>query len=473
MKPSLRLFRTSVVRLAFGYTALFFLAALLLLGFIYVNSTDQLVRQTDETIKAEIQGLSEQYASGGIARLVRTVRGRSRRPGDGLYFVGDAAGGYIVGNLDSLPEVRPGADGWLDFPVSRSVAPGDSNRRLIRHAARARLFQLTEGAVLLVGRDIQSRKNIERILQRALIWGLLATLVLGIAGGLLAGHRMLRRVDAAGRVAHEIVTGELKGRLALSGSGDELDRLSATFNTMLDRIERLMAGLHEVSDNIAHDLRTPLARIRAEAENAVRGAATLPEAKAALSTIIEEIDLLLKVFSAVLSIAQLEAGSKRKQFQEIDLSAMLTDLADLYEPVAKEANIAFDTEIEFDIAVTADRSLLSQAVVNLIENALCHGRDAICLSLRRDADHLAITVADRGPGVPADKRTAVLERFARLDRQRSSPGAGLGLSLVRAIAEAHGGSITLSDNQPGLRATITLPERHPISNTRITALCET
>ena len=152
---------------------------------------------------------------------------------------------------------------------------------------------------------------------------------------------------------------------------------------------------------------------------------------------------------------------------------MLTALADLYEPVAKEANIAFDTEIEFDIAVTADRSLLSQAVVNLIENALCHGRDAICLSLRRDADHLAITVADRGPGVPADKRTAVLERFARLDRQRSSPGAGLGLSLVRAIAEAHGGAITLSDNQPGLRATITLPERHPISNTRITALCET
>ena len=302
MKPSLRLFRTSVVRLALFYTALFVLAVLILFGFIYVNTTAQLISQTDETIQAEIQGLSEQYASGGIERLIATVRGRSQRPGNGLYFVGATGGAYLVGNLDSLPSVQPGGDGWIDFSISRPTEINGGDRTLVQHDARARLFQLTEGAVLLVGRDIQDRKNFEQILKQASIWGLLVTLVLGIVGGLLAGHRILNRVDVAGNVAREIITGDLTGRLPVSGSGDELDRLSATFNTMLDRIERLVAGLQEVSDNIAHDLRTPLSRIRSEAENAAYSAATLDEAKTVLSNVVEDIDHLLKVFSGSLGL---------------------------------------------------------------------------------------------------------------------------------------------------------------------------
>ena len=339
-----KLFQTSTVRLALGYTALFLVMALILFGFIYYNTAAFLVRQTDETIAAEIQGLSEQYSSGGIAQLVRTVRARSRRPGDGLYFVGDIRARYLVGNLDGLPDTSPTEAGWVDFEFARSENSEPPNSRFARHAARARIFTLAEGAVLLVGRDIQARKDIEAVIERALVWGLAATLLLGIAGGLLAGHRMLRRVDAAADVAQEIMTGDLSRRLPLAGSGDELDRLSATFNEMLDRIERLMGGMREVTDNIAHDLRTPLTRIRAQAESAVNAASVNDDAKRALENVITEADRLLATISALLSIARLEAGAGHEGFQMTDLSAMLSDLADLYAPAAEEAGFEFSTD---------------------------------------------------------------------------------------------------------------------------------
>ncbi len=457
MKQGLSLFRISVVRIAFGYTIIFFLAAFVLFGFVYVSSTGQLSRQTAETIEAEIQGLSEQYESGGINRLARTIRGRIRRPGAGLYFVGDADGNYIVGNLENLPKKIGSIDGWIEFSVNRSTGPDDVTATDPQHAARARLFHLSEGAILLVGRDIQSRKDIEHTLGKTLIWGLVATLVLGVVGGVFAGHRMSKRINNISVAANEIAEGHLKGRLPLSGSNDEIDRLSATFNLMLERIDHLMTGLSEVTDNIAHDLRSPLARIRAEAENAVFNASSVEDAKEALSTVIKESDRLLGVFTALLSIARLESGSKHEQFQKIDISATVSDLAELYEPSAIDAGLPFDTKIEPEIIATANRTLLSQAVANLIENALRYGLDRIQITLRSGSDYCEISVADEGPGVPEDKRDVVFERFARLDSSRTSSGSGLGLSLVRAIATSHGGSVTLSDNHPGLRATITLP----------------
>ncbi len=460
MKPMLKglsIFRISVVRIAFGYTILFFLAAVILSGFIYISSTEQLSRQTDETINAETQGLAEQYASGGISRLARTIRGRSSRPGAGLYFVGNKSGAYIVGNLKNLPKNVDAADGWIDFTINQSLELENGKDITLQHAARARVFHLPEGAILLVGRDIQSIRDIEFTLRRMLIWGLVATLFLGGIGGVFVGHRMLVRVNNTSLAANEISVGDLTGRLPLSGRDDELDRLSATFNLMLERIEHLMIGMSEVSDNVAHDLRSPLARVRAEAENAISSAKTLDEAKDALAAIIKEIDRLLGVFTSLLSIARLEAGVKHEPFQTIDIGAMLTDLAELYEPSATEAGVAFKTDFEAGILAAADRTLLSQSVANLIENALRYGRDEVSITLRRGTGAYEITVSDRGPGVPDDKKAVVFERFARLDSQRTTSGSGLGLSLVRAIAIAHGGSVTLSDNHPGLSATIRLP----------------
>jgi hypothetical protein len=444
---------------------LFLAAALVVFTIVYFNSTNLLVRQTDETIEAEIRGLDEQYARGGIASLVETVRARSRRPGDGLYFVGDARGRHLVGNLDRVPEATPSAGGWVDFDVFRSAATDNQDAAFAKQAARARVFILAEGVVLLVGRNIQARKEIEAVIETALVWGLVATLVLGVAGGLLAGRRMLRRIDAASAVTREIITGDLTRRLPISGSGDELDRLSATLNDMLARIERLMAGLREVSDNIAHDLRTPLSRIRARAEAAALATGTGQEAREAFEGIVAEADRLLATFAALLAIARLEAGSGRERFETTDLSELLGDLADLYEPAAREAGFAFCTDIAPNVSMAADRELLAQAVVNLIENALRYGighdAPALQLALQRRGGRIEITVADTGQGVPVEKREAVLDRFARLDETRSGPGAGLGLSLVRAIAVAHGGSVRLEDNAPGLRATLSFEAKPP------------
>ncbi len=459
MTQAFSIFRISVVRIAFGYTILFFLAAVVLFGFIYITSTEQLSRQTDETIKAEIQGLAEQYTSGGIAQLARTINGRSGRPGSGLYFVGNINGNHIVGNLENIPENMVEKDGWLDFSINFSTGSGDVGSTITTHAARARLFRLSEGAILLVGRDIQSIIDIQLTLQKVLVWWLLATLVVGVIGGVLAGHRMLIRVNKTSIAANKISVGDLSGRLPLSRNDDEIDRLSETFNVMLERIERLMTGMSEVSDNIAHDLRSPLARVRAEAENALVNATSVEQAKEALATIIEEIDRLLQVFTSLLSIARLESGVNHEAFRKIDITEMLADLVDLYEPSAIDSDVVFMADLEPGVIAAADRTLLSQSVANLIENALRYGRESVAVSLHRGSDFYEITVTDRGPGIPENKKAVVFERFARLDSQRTSSGAGLGLSLVRAIVTAHGGTISLNDNKPGLRATIKLPIR--------------
>jgi hypothetical protein len=330
--------------------------------------------------------------------------------------------------------------------------------------ARAFHAELPNGYEVLVGRDVQELRIFADIIRRTLFWALAFALVLGLGGGLLMSRNFLRRVDSITDASRSIMNGNLAGRMPVSGSGDELDRLAGSLNEMLDQIERLMAGMREVSSNVAHDLKSPLTRMKARVESALRSGKS-SEYRDALNQTIEESDRLLQTFNALLSIARAESGQSREALQPLDARVILTDVAELYEPIAEEEGGRLTIAAEEELPVLGDRQLLAQAISNLVDNALKYGAPAsgeavtVAVAGRRDGDNILIEVADRGPGIPEEHRERVIERFVRLDESRSKPGNGLGLSLVAGVMKLHGGSLTLSDNAPGLRALLILPAR--------------
>jgi signal transduction histidine kinase len=278
-------------------------------------------------------------------------------------------------------------------------------------------------------------------------------------------RRVLKRVDDMTETPRGIMAGNLGGRLRIAGTGDELDRLAQNLNDMLDRIGELMRGMREVSDNIAHDLKTPLTRLRNKADEALRTAKSPDELKTSLEAIIEESDNLIRIFNALLMIARLEAGNAREELAGFNASETVRDVAELYEALAEEAGLPLEVSVEEDLPVHGSRELLGQAMANLLDNALKYGAQAaasgvspaIAVSARRLDGEAEIVVADRGPGIPEAERSHVLERFVRLETARSRPGFGLGLSLAAAVARLHGGRLRLEDNAPGLRAVLLLP----------------
>jgi len=298
----------------------------------------------------------------------------------------------------------------------------------------------------------------------------------GIGGGYLVSRNLLARIDAVSATTRTIMEGDLTGRLPVNGSGDELDRLSQNLNLMLARIEQLMAGLREVSDNIAHDLKTPLSRLRNRVEAALREPYAEPAYREALERTIEEADGLIKTFNALLSIARLEAGAAGDNKESLDVSELVRDVAELYEPVAEERGIMLKADAVGPVYTRADRQLLGQAIANLIDNALKYGAPDRTESANGVVPEVSVTagaagsmaeiaVTDRGPGVPAGERERVLGRFVRLEASRSEPGSGLGLSLVAAVARLHGGALRLEDNDPGLKVILSLPtEAQPRAN---------
>lgn len=457
-----KLFRTTTFRLSLTYFALFSAAAIVAIVYLYWNTTVLLSRQLNQTIDAELKGLAEQYRAGGRDQLVRTVAQRSRTPGNSLYLVADRNEKQLAGNLRAVSPQLWDSVGPVEFFYSRP-APGGTEQRL----AFANVFRLPGGDRLIVGRDIEDRRELSRLIRSTMLWGLGVMALVGIGGGYWVSRRLLARVDNLSDTTRTIMAGDLSRRLPVSGSGDELDRLAQSLNLMLGRIEQLMAGMREVSDNIAHDLKTPLNRLRNRVEEALREPPDEVAYRDALERTIEEADGLIKTFNALLSIARLEAGAAGDDRDSLDLSALVSDVAELYEPVAEERGIVLKADVAGSVPVRGNRQLLGQALANLIDNALKYGAPPAAKGnghaaevVVRTSQHdgiAEIAVSDRGPGVPASERERVLARFVRLEASRSEPGSGLGLSLVAAVARLHGGAVRLEDNAPGLRVVLSLP----------------
>jgi signal transduction histidine kinase len=456
-----KLFRTTAFRLSFAYLVVFTIFAFGTLGYVAWSAERLLTEQFISTIEAEISGLSEQYRLGGLRRLVNIVDRRSRAPGASLYLVTTSAGERIAGNVGALPPGVIDRPGQFETAYSRIDEVDDARPN---HAI-VRVYLLPGGFRLMVGRDVEERTRLRDVIHRAFGYSILFIGVLGCAGGWFVARRVLKRVDDMTETTRGIMAGNLGGRLRIAGTGDELDRLAQNLNDMLDRIGELMRGMREVSDNIAHDLKTPLTRLRNKADEALRTAKSPDELKSSLEAIIEESDNLIRIFNALLMIARLEAGNAREELAGFNASESVRDVAELYEALAEEAGLPLEVSVEEDLPVHGSRELLGQAMANLLDNALKYGAQAaasgvspaIAVSARRLDGEAEIVVADRGPGIPEAERSHVLERFVRLETARSRPGFGLGLSLAAAVARLHGGRLRLEDNAPGLRAVLLLP----------------
>jgi signal transduction histidine kinase len=452
---NLKILKTSTFRLAAIYLLLFLLSMASLLAYVYYNTVGLLERQTEDTIRAEVLAIGDQYRMLGMPGILDVVKRRSLDANGSLYSLVSPNNVFIAGNIINLPSQHIADGAWVDFPVL--VGKGES---AVSHMARGYHVELTGDYELLVARDIHELRQFGELIRKTLLLASAMALVLGLGGGLLLSRNFLRRVDAITNASHTIMAGNLSSRMPISGSGDELDRLAKSLNDMLSQIERLMIGMKDVTSNVAHDLKTPLTRMRARVEAALRNTDSA-EYRGALDQTIEECDGLLKTFNALLSIAQAEAGQARQNLQALDLNETLGDVVELYEPLAEEAGGKITYNPTPNLHVLGDRQLLAQAINNLIDNALKYGEThkppEINVSSRIEKSEIIICVEDRGPGIPENDKTRVTDRFVRLDQSRSKPGNGLGLSLVSSIMTLHGGKLVLEDNNPGLKAVLHVP----------------
>ena len=449
-----RLVRTHAFRLAALYFLVFAVSVLGVLLFVYWTSADFVERQTEATLDAEMTGLAEQYAQRGLSGLVQIVAARSAGDrGDGMmYLVTDPAGMPLAGNIAAWPAGVPARTGRLDFTTEARVKGAKET-----HPAQGALFVIPGGYRLLVGRDISDAAAFRDRVKTTLSWAGLVVLGVGLLGGTAMSRNLLRRVEQVNRTSERVMTGNLSDRVPLDGTSDEFDQLAANLNRMLDQIERLMTAMREVTDNVAHDLKTPLSRMRARLELALLEPAAADQAEA-IRVAIDDADRLLATFNALLSIAELESGAGRERTEPLDLAEIARSAAELYEPVAEEKGFVVTLAAEPDVRIRGVRQLLSQALANLLDNSLKYaGGGEIHIGVSRCDERATLEIADRGPGIPEGEWDTVFDRFVRIEPSRSAPGNGLGLSLVRAIVRRHSGTVELADNRPGLRVRLEFP----------------
>jgi hypothetical protein len=448
--------KTQAFRIVLVYVVLFAFSVTALLFFTYWNTRRTLDAQTDQIIEADITGLREQYQQFGLPGLVETVRARSLHQGQALYLLADGLHHVVAGNLEFWPQISGAPTNMVEFDYERPI-----NGKMEERRARGRIFALQGDMMLLVAQDVHDRYLTERMFTTTLPWTVLLILVLGTVGGALMSRNMLRRLDTINRTSGEIIKGDLTRRVPLNGSGDEFDALSENLNRMLDRIERLMRGLREVTDSVAHDLRTPLNRLRNRLEESVARLNASGQQAGEIERAIAETDQLIGTFNALLLIAETDAGTTRAAMSPLDLDAVAADVVELYEPLAEEKKVSLALASRAPIGIEGNRSLIAQALANLVDNAIKYTPAGGKVRIRAAVtdDNVELAVADSGPGIPRDDRLRVTERFVRLEASRNSPGTGLGLSLVAAVAHFHNAELALEDNVPtGLKAVLRFPK---------------
>ncbi len=447
-----RWLRVASFRLAALYVAVFAVSMAILGTAIFFEARSALRQQIDARIETETTFLRGEFRSHGLAGLVDMVRSRGRGATALDYLVEDRAGMHLVGEMAAQAGLKAG---WVTIDVAHAVEDGGEPEQV-----RALVSDIGDGVRLAVGSDLRQIGDLGEAIVTSLLWAVGLAAVLGIAGGALVSRAFLRRVDAIARTAEAIIGGDLARRVPVRGTGDDLDRLAGTLNRMLDRIAVLMDRLRQVGSDVAHDLRTPLSRLYQRLEDACGHAQSAADYEAATEAALEEARGLLETFAALLRIAQVEAGSPRAGFGDVDLSAVVETVCDAYRLDSEDGGRSLTVTAAPGIAVTGDRELLTQALANLLENALRHTPPGTHIDVRLQGIldvGAVLSVADDGPGVDAADLPHLTNRFYRTERSRTTPGNGLGLSLVMAVAELHEARLWLDAMQPGLRVSLSFP----------------
>jgi signal transduction histidine kinase len=445
--------RSTAVRLAFGYAVLFIISSLLLTGFLWWRAALYLDREIDAVIIADGQAIADRLRDFGLPGAIEAINERVGRASDehAIYLLADPTLTPAAGNLRAWPLTVRSAPGWYDINLER-------NGKL--YVTRVLFAQLPGGFRLLVGRDVQDRVEVRALIVDSLIWASAGALVLAVLGGLLTRRAVLRRVETINRTASAIVMGDLSRRISTQGSSDEFDRLARTINAMLEQIERLIEGVRNASNIIAHDLRTPLAELRARQEMLLRTRPSMEATYEEIQNSLADIDRIVEIFNALLRLAEIDSGVRRSGFRQVDLANVIAEVGELYEPPSEDKQIALTVEAPQSILISGDPNLLAQAVGNLVDNAIKYTPCRGTVSLRVApvaGGWVEVAVADNGPGIADSDKSRVTDRFYRGTRGADAEGIGLGLSVVEAVARLHGGTLRLSDNGPGLIAALILP----------------
>jgi hypothetical protein len=454
------LFRSAGFRFGAIYALLLAISATALAVFLWWATAGLLDRQTEAAINADAQGLAERWADGGLPALIVTIEDRLAQniDDDAIYLLADPNMKRLAGNLASWPPSVTETGPWYELPVMRAG---------MRSLANVQRYDLPGGFHLLIGRDVQVRAQLRALLTDALLWAIVVVLLMATVGALVVRNLFRRTLANVSATATAIAGGDFAQRVKLSGRGDEFDQVAEVINDMLDRIGRLMDGVRQVSNAIAHDLRTPITRARTRLEDAALHAETPDDLRAAIERATMDLDGIVAVFQALLRIAEIEAGSRRSSFARVDLAPLLAEIAELYSVLAEDRGIALTVDMPEAVPAYGDKAMIQQGIANLVDNAVKFSPEGGSVMLRAAISSMIfVSVCDQGPGIAFGDREKATDRFYRGESARSTPGSGLGLSLVLAVARLHGGELRLEDNDPGLRAVLILPLAEDEAGTR-------